>query len=455
RWADSEVAVTEAEQAFDAGADHNSLYYAQLMKVKGNLLRRHGPRAALAARDALKRAAVLLEQYPKEEGVTGVLMYLAGADMALDDMPAAKEAADQAVDAARNLKGDASELGHSISLRASVEDQLGEVKDAERDYNDASQLYAASVGKEHFFYLQNENLRGQLLHLDGRRDEGLRLLETTTAQIRSVRPQSNTLANSLVRLTEAYLRDGAFDEANRSIGEALELKPTQQNSTLLGRTRLDHSRALIGVGAFAEAGAELREAQRAVEADGDIKGFMTVELDLALAELALAQLDHAAAQGQIRSATSASSGDTRRIRYQRARLLVLASRIAAARGDGGAAVASAAAARRLDDAYHIGSDIFLRSEVMAAEGEALCLQSPSPEAAAAIEKAMAARLTIARAESPLIADTQVQMARCALALGQVARAKELLAQAERRLELVKSLGSQYGASLRLVKASIP
>jgi tetratricopeptide (TPR) repeat protein len=350
-------------------------------------------------------------------------MYLAGADMTLDDMAAAKEAADQAVNVARNLKGDASELGHAISLRASVEDLLGEIKDAERDYNDASQLYAASVGKEHFFYLQNENLRGQLLHLGGRRDEGLHLLETSTAQIRSVRPQSNTLANSLVRLTEAYLRDGAFDEANRSIGEALELKPTLQNSTLLGRARLDHTRALTGVGAFAKAGAELREAQRAVETDGDINGFMTVELDLALAELALAQRDYATAQRQIDSATSASVGDTRRMRYQRARLLVLASRIAAARGDGGAAVASAAAARRIDDADDIRPDVFLRADVLAEDGAARCLQSPSPQAAATLEEAMKARLSSARPGSPLIANTQVQLARCTVALGQVSLVK--------------------------------
>lgn len=455
RWADSEGAVTEAEQAFDASGDHTSLYYAQLMKVKGNLLRRHGPRAAGAARDALQKAAVLLARYPKDEGYDGALMYLAGADMALDDMGAAKKAADQAVDVARGLKGDASELAHSISLRASVEDQLGTVDEAERDYNDASRLYASSVGKDHFFYLQNENLRGQLLHLDGRRDEGLRLLETTTAQIRSVRPQSNTLANSLVRLSEAYLRDGAFDEAHHSISEALGLKPTQQNATLLARTRQDHIHALIGLGKFTDAIAESREAQRAVETDGDPSGYMTLEIESALAELALAQRDYLAAKSRIASAISASTGDTRRVRYQRARLLLLSSRIAGALGEFPAAAASAAAARMIGDADDIKRDAFLRSELLASDSEARCLQSPSPEAAASLEQALNSRLDIVRAGSPVSADVQIQMARCALALGQVARAKDLLAQAERTVDSTKSLGSQYTASLRLVKASIP
>jgi tetratricopeptide (TPR) repeat protein len=308
------------------------------------------------------------------------------------------------------------------------------VDGAEKDYNDASQLYAASVGKAHFFYLQNENLRGQMLHLDGRRDEGLRLLETTTAQIRSVRPQSNTLANSLVRLTEAYLRDGAFDEAHRSISEALELKPTQQNVNLLSRARLDDIHGLIGLGRFTDAIAQLHEAQRAVQTDGDPNGFMALELESALAELALAQHDYLAAQRRIGAAISASTGETRRMRIQRARLLLLSSRIAKALGEFPAAAASAAAAREIDDAADIKRDAFLRSEVMASDSESRCLQSPSPEAAASLEQALSARENIVRAGSPLIADVQMQMARCALALGQVARAKDLVAQAARTVD---------------------
>src|SRR5258708_6904714 len=216
-------------------------------------------------------------------------MYRAGADMALDDMGEAKSAADQAVAAARRLKGDASERAHSISLRASVEDQLGDAKSAERDYVEASKLYASSVGTKHFFYLQNENLRGQLLHFDGRRDEGLHLIESTTAEIEAVRPASNTLANSLARLAEAYLRDGAFESARQSAAEAIKLKPAQQNSVLFSRLRLDHANALVGLGRFAEAATEVTEATQAAQADGKASNFITVELLLALASIASAQ----------------------------------------------------------------------------------------------------------------------------------------------------------------------
>ncbi|MDP9087942.1 MAG: hypothetical protein M3O26_04280, partial [Pseudomonadota bacterium] len=212
---------------------------------------------------------------------------------------------------------------------------------------------------------------------------------------------------------------------------------------------------LIGLGKFPDAIAELHEAQRAVQTDGDPSGYMTLEIESALAELALAQHDYIAAKSRIASAISASTGDTRRVRYQRARLLLLSSRIAGALGEFPAAAASAAAARMIGDADDIKRDAFLRSELSASDSEARCLQSPSPEAAASLEQALNSWLDIVRAGSPVSADVQIQMARCALALGQVARAKDLLAQAERTVDSAKSLGSQYTASLRLVKASIP
>jgi eukaryotic-like serine/threonine-protein kinase len=374
RWVESEQAVIEAERAFDASGDHGSLYYAQLLKIKGGLLRGHGASGAVAARDALRRAvAVFAQSYTNDEGYIGALMYLAGADVALDDLGEAKAVADQAVDAARRLTGDASERAHAISLRASVEDQLGDAKSAERDYVDASRLYASSVGTKHFFYLQNENLHGQQMHFGGRRDEGLRLIESTTAEIEAVRPASNTLANSLARLTEAYLRDGAFESANQRAAEAIKLKPTQQNSTLLSRLRLDRANALVGLGRFAEATTEVTEATQAAQADGKASNFITVEIDLALAAIALAQGRWADSQEQIDAANSISSGETRRMRHQRARMLVLAARLSAARGDVPGALASAAAARRIAESDDLRGDVYLWSDVMTAEGKAASL----------------------------------------------------------------------------------
>ncbi|HMA00382.1 MAG TPA: serine/threonine-protein kinase [Steroidobacteraceae bacterium] len=456
RWADSERAVEEAERAFDAGGDHISLYYAQLLKTKGGLLRGHGRSGAAAARVALQRAADLFAQrYRHDEGYVGALMYLAGADMALDDMPAAKKAADGAVDAARGLKGDASERAHSISLRASVEDQLGDARGAERDYLEASRLYASSVGTRHFFYLQNENLRGQLLHLDGRRDEGLRLIEATTTDIEAVRPASNTLANSLARLSEAYLRDGAFDGAARSADAAMKLKPAQQNAVLLSRLRLDHANALVGLGRLGEASAEVAEASHAALADGAPSDFTKIEAELALAAIAMAHDQWVQAQQTIEALSAAPAGDTRRLRHQRARLLVLDSRLAAARGDLTRAVSSAVGARRVAAEEDLKGDVFLAADVTTAEADARCALAPSRDTQRLLEQAMAMRAAILRAASPVLADTQLRAARCALAAGEVERSKELVALAGRTIDADPWLGPQFMASLRSIRRALP
>jgi len=293
--------------------------------------------------------------------------------MALDDMREAKAAADQAVDVTRRLTGDASERAHAIALRASVEDQLGDTKSAERDCLEASRLYASSVGTKHFFYLQNENLRGQLMHFEGRHDEGLRLIESTTAEIEAVRPASNTLANSLTRLAEAHLRDGAFESANQRATEALKLKPAQQNATLLSRLRLDRANALVGLGRFAEATTEVAQATQAASADGKASNYMTVEIDLALAAIALAQGKWADSQALIDAAKAASAGETRRTRHQRARMLVLAARLSAAQGDAPGSLASAAAARRIAESNDLRGDVFLWSDVTTAGDKAAAL----------------------------------------------------------------------------------
>src|SRR5258708_40171590 len=114
-WVESEQAVIEAERAFDASGDHGSLYYAQLLKIKGGLLRGHGASGAVAARDALRRAvAVFARSYTNDEGYIGALMYLAGADVALDYFGDAKAVADQAVGAARPVTADASPRPRAI-----------------------------------------------------------------------------------------------------------------------------------------------------------------------------------------------------------------------------------------------------------------------------------------------------------------------------------------------------
>jgi hypothetical protein len=211
---------------------------------------------------------------------------------------------------------------------------------------------------------------------------------------------------------------------------------------------------LVALGRFGEAAVQLGEASRAAQADGKASNFMTAEIALARAAVAMAQREWGDSQQAIDAATSASSGETRRMRHQHARILILGSRLSAARGDLPGALANAAAARRIAESDDLRGDVFLWSDVMLTEGEARCLQAPSEDAARSIDQAMTTRLSIQRANSPLIADAQIQMARCSLRLARIDRAKDLIAQAEQIIGADHSLGPQFAADLQIVKRDL-
>jgi serine/threonine protein kinase len=442
-WLDAEKAMPAAEAAFDAAGDHTSEAYAQFLKGKGNILRRHGPGAMAAARDTLKKSAAVFEHHPKTEGYVGVMMYLAGTYVSLDEIPEAKRAAEAAVSTARTLKEDAAELANSVSMRASVEDQLGDYVGAEQDYLEASGLYASSVGVKHFLYLQNENLRAQLLQRTGRRDQGMQLLEATTAEIAVVRPASNTLANSLTRLSEAYLREGSYEKALAAVDEALKITPAKQSVSLLTRGRLDRAEALVALGRFAEADDSIDQASKASEGNGTSSNLDLAGLDLLRASNALAQSNLDEAGKRIGVAKARSNGATRQFRYQRARILALASRIAVAQGEAAASIGEAAAARKEAAAADFLGEVFLRSEIAAADGAALCFSGASTDGLRSADEALHSRTAIQSPNSALLAQSQIEVATCALQLGQVDRAKELLATAQKVLESHPSLGPQF------------
>jgi eukaryotic-like serine/threonine-protein kinase len=442
-WLEAEKLVPAAEATFDAAGDHTSEVYAEFLKSKGNILRRHGASGMLAARDTLKKSAAVFERYPKAEGYVGTMMYLAGAYVSLDEIPEAKQAADAAVATARTLKKDAMELANSISLRASVEDQLGDFVGAEQDYLEASGWYASSVGMNHFLYLQNENFRAQLLQRAGKRDQGMRLLEATTAQIAVIRPASNTLANSLTRLSEAHLRDGSYEKALTSLDDALKLAPAKQSVSLLTRALLDRAEALVALGRFGEVLDSVDQASKAAEGAGTPSNLEIATWHLLRALNALAQGNLDEASKRIEFAKSLSNGETRQVRYQRARILSVASRIAVALGDTAAGIGEAAAARKEAAAADFADEVFLRSEVAAANGAALCSSGASMDGLRSADEALRARTTIQTPNSALLAQSEIEVASCALELGQTNRGEQLLADAQKVLEAHPSLGPQF------------
>jgi len=373
RWVEAERHLQRGEAMLAALGDNRSITYANMLKLKGNLMRRHGPARAVEARETLRRAAALFdERFPDDPQRVGVLMYLAQAHIALDEFAAAREAADRAVDAARHLRSAAGDIGNAYSLRASVLERSGLFAAAVADYEEAGKHYRTSVGDEHFLTLQNDNLMGQALQSGGERVRGLALLKQTAAAIARIRPGSNTHGNSQLRLGLALLRDGDPLAAEPALAEAeanaRQRKDVQaQASALLG----------LGAAAFAQGHAgrarELAQAALDVRREAGNESEQTqADAELLLAQVALHERQADEAERLIAAALARSVVDARPEQRRRAWLLALRGRAALARADSRSALASTDAAMAMLALPALAEDWALRVPVQEAQAGALC-----------------------------------------------------------------------------------
>jgi eukaryotic-like serine/threonine-protein kinase len=456
KWPEADSAVEKAEQAFIRSGDIRSLDYAQILKLKGQLLRRHGPAGINEARVVLEKSASLFARdFPNDPGYVGALMYLSGTLMSLDDLPGAKAKADLAVERASASKEDDSEWANALGQRAGIKSQMGDLAGAAQDMGEASKIFAASVGLDHYLYLQNEGSRGQVLHLAGQRDEGLQLVESTTNTLRKTRPDSNTLANGLVRNIAVYLSDGAYAEAYGAAEEALKLKTAQQQVALHVRLLLDQASAMIGMGKFDAALKNLEQATQDKNASGPLTATDQADLALFAARIAYAMGNFTEARQQAGLAKDKAVGDTRRIRSQRTKAMVETARAALALHDMPAALSAAQAARDLIEAPDLRTEVFPYANVLFTQANVLCSSGNVQEGLPLAEQVLARRQSAQRAGSPLLAEAQLLVARCAIGAEQVERARTLVQSAESILANAPWAGPQFQTALSTTSAMLP
>ncbi|HEY3587184.1 MAG TPA: serine/threonine-protein kinase, partial [Myxococcaceae bacterium] len=179
RWLD------RAETALAGLGDTESEVYAQVLKMRGNLLRAGDSPDLPRATAVLERAAgVFRKRYPQSQGRAGTLFYLAQTLRAENKPDRAELVADEAVALATELPRPGFSIPNAYSLRAEIRDSNGNLSGAEDDYRTAHDGYARIVGAGHFLALQNDGLLGAtMLERGQRRDEALQLIESTTAAL--------------------------------------------------------------------------------------------------------------------------------------------------------------------------------------------------------------------------------------------------------------------------------
>jgi serine/threonine-protein kinase len=326
----AEGAIATAEAAFAARRDSQSLEYANLLKIKGNLLRSKGTAGNRAAIDVLANAARLFaSRYPTDRGHSGAYLYLAQAHVALGEPALALAAADGAVAAAMLRPEDTVTRASAHSLRASVLDRDGDFDRALDDYDAASSAYKRALGERHFLYLQNENLRAAALQVVGRYVDALPVLRATTQVIGEVRPNSNTHVNALRRLAAAQLRDGDARGALATLDTAIELATNKQVAGLQGALLMQAARAHLDLDDHRAAEAAIVSATSTLEAGSAMTDAIRADLKLLSAEVALAKRDESAARAALAAALQLSAGSAYADKMRRVSAHLVSTQLAA------------------------------------------------------------------------------------------------------------------------------
>ncbi|MBC7480643.1 MAG: serine/threonine protein kinase [Rhizobacter sp.] len=414
-WAEAGAALARCEAVLAALGDTGSATYATALRLKGMLLRRQGPAQVAQARAVLRQAATLFDtRYPQNPERIAAWIFLAQTHMTLDALAEARSAADHAVAAAQQMVSvrAANDLADAHSVRASVLERSGLFSEALADYRAAATGFRSTVGAEHFFTLQNDNLMGQALQATGERAAGLALMQRSAQDIARVRPGSNTHGNAQLRLGQALLRDGEPAAARPALAEAEAVARQRNDVNPRVGALLALARADLAEGRAEAARAQVEAALAAQRASGVERPALVADTDLLLARVALRENQPDEAERRIAAALALSLRDARPDQLRRAQLLALRGQAEAGRKDTVAALASTERALALATLPSLASDWPLRAELLTERGRALCAAGRGAEGRAQAEAALQLR---SRHQSPASVDlaaTRAVLAAC-------------------------------------------
>ncbi|HSW04213.1 serine/threonine-protein kinase [Aquabacterium sp.] len=438
-----------AEPVFAALGDNSSLSYAQALKLRGLLLRRGGTAAFPAARRVLQQAAAVFRQrYPADEGRVGTLMQLAQVERGLDDLTAALAMADEAVAVASLNGGRRIEAANAQSLRAAVRDAAGDAQGALADYTAAAQGYTRLAGPEHFLTLQNDSLRGlALLHL-GRQAEGLAAMATVADRLGHTRAGSNTHAAAVTRLGVALVQLGLIERAEPVLRQTMAIWQQRGDALQLSGAVVALANVLQQRGDEAAAKALLDEALAVRQRQEHHTLLPLAEVQYRLGLLALDAARHDEAQRQLQASLASAGGPGPGDQAQRSRSQAALARLALARGDAGAALATSQAALTAAEASLLAGDALARAAALEARGAIACALGQPAEGKARLAQALALRDPLIDAMSLEGAATRLSLAVCLQQLGHDAQAREALATARTAIATHPQVATLLAEQLR-------
>ncbi len=472
-----EVARALIELAANSGSSSFAEDRASLLKDAGRILdQRQDSRSRLRAlyyfgmgnlsfRTDLARAedfgmksVKLFRQYPPSRELVSALNLVGQAQDHLEEYSQAIASFSEAVGIANSLQGEA--RGPLPAIYAYLGDAQRHVMDlngAEKSLRLAVETARALKGEEHVDVIQTKYRLGIYLAQTSRPVEGLAFFKE--ALDLAIRTQGPGEAFHTPMVLEGYgiylFRYGRVEEGLVFLAQSLDVlrRANKAGSDSFANTLELRAGGETELGHYRQAEALLAEASairaRLGPPQPDYRSEAAVELAGFL--VATGRADEGAKTLQ---EISVEPGAGNRISYHWLDVILARAEADLARNRADAAIDQARQVRSRIEGSGL-STYFKRWEAQAAllEGKGLLLKQRTPDALPLLKRAVQLGSDVYDHDrSPALADSQVALAKCLLALGRPDQARDLLAEAKAIHSTHKDLGEQFKKPLRELEA---
>jgi len=452
----AEETIAKAEAALASAGDRSSLLYAQVQTIKASLLRQYGSQRRDELLGILKNVIPIWQQrYPSDEGHLVAWAYLANAHWDMGDRVEAVRAADQAIAAARAGSGGQMGLADAYFTRAQYENKLGDYVPAEADYREASGIYAIMLGDRHPRTLRNNCLLGRVLHAQGNREAGIRLLVQSTDDMEKALPSSDALTICFEQLGYAYIEEGRADKAEKLFAKAGAIFEHLGDKLFQTNAELGVAQALEFRGRYGEA---RRLALDAIavrkENQSQTASLPAAYLRLAQIELHDGRLDAAGALLDRVLSTDRAGGDPLPLPQDNATAESMRAELMRLQGDDAGAIERSEAALAFLRSQRVPMAALLEAATLSTEGSALCDIGQAKRGLEAVLRSLNILESRHQASSPYLADAEAASGMCLLRLGRRDDARVKLLRAEAILAANTGLGEHFRRPVRVLDARL-
>jgi serine/threonine-protein kinase len=445
-----EKLLAQATAILDRAGDHSSVVRGVLLQKLSEHYYGSDPLKALAS---AQEAVRLFEALPASANLAESLFVRGLGEHAVGQDHEAIASLSRAIEVSRSVDGSPNpSLPRYYAYLGQYQYRSQDIAAAEASTRLALQMAIAVNGDNHVDTLETELRLGRLLFDSGKTQEGLALLLSAKNRALAIRGAEDPdhVPLTLMEHGSALVRYGLPEAGMTDLAAALANRRAHRAATTYLATVLETNAAgAIELGRYDEAVASLDEASRIKTANG-VKPRTTRTNYNVLVRLRLAL-----AQGHLETARSllddvfVDPAETSAVSFTAMDHDLAAAEVELAAGGTGAAAALARGVRERIERSALAAWLglySLRSDFI--EGAALLAQGQAASAAPLLQRALATREKLFAPASPKIAEAEIALARCDLALGDVAHAQALAAAAAAIHALHEDLGEQYRTPLR-------